>query len=346
MSSIEGALATTQIVLTRYILPICFVLGVFGNVCNIGIFVQKPLRVNSCSIYFIAASSVNLLIIIFGITPTISSSYITEPALYLSWACKLKLYGLHSLLMMSRSYIVMACIDQYSFSSSNARLRQFSSRKVALKVLSIIPIIWVLIPIHMLVFVDIQIPNVRCGTSGTYSLIYSIYSFIVSSLPLILMVIFSSLAFYNLRQISRRVLPVTNNQTGEGNMRLRKYDYQIMIMLICQVIIYLMSNTLHPTNTLYMALTTVPKGSPPKSALRLAIEGFVTYLTWGFLIYINSCSTFYINFLASKVFRLRFYNLLSFIFNWCIYGQRGQEQHRVVDMDVSATLKSTRRHNQ
>ncbi len=343
MSSIQEALSTTQVILTRYILTLCFLLGIFGNICNISIFIQKPLRLNSCSIYFIAASLINLLIIIFGIIPTISASYITDPSLYLPWACKLKLYGLHSLLMMSRMYILMACIDQYTFCSSNVRLRQFSRRQVALKLLPIILIMWLIIPIHMLVFVDVQIPYIKCGTSGIYSLIYSIYSFVCSSLPLILMIVFSSLAFYNLRQANRRVVPANNNQPQVGNFRPKRYDYQIMLMLIYQVIIYLISNILHPTNTLYMALTAVPKGSPPKSPLRLTIEGFITYLTWGFLIYINSCSTFYINFCASKVFRLRFYNLLKFIFNWFIHGQRGQEQHQIDTLGVSAAFRSTRR---
>lgn len=344
MSSIQGALTTTQLVLTRYILPICLILGIFGNIFNICIFIQKNLRQNSCSIYFIAASSVNILIIIFGVIPTISASYRTDPSLYLSWACKLKLYGLHSLLMMSRIYIVMACINQYVFCSSSVRLRQFSRPQIAFKLLPTVPIIWLIVPIHMLVFVDVQISYVRCGTSGTYSFIYSIYSFICSSIPLILMILFSLLAFYNLRQVQRRVIPGNiNPPLAEGNIRPKRYDYQLMAMLICQVTVYLISNVLHPTNTLYMSLTAVPKGSPPKSALRLSIEGFITYLTWGFLIYLNSCLTFYINFCASKVFRQRFYNLLKVIFYWCIYGQRGVEQLQNAGTNVSAALRSTRR---
>ncbi|CAF0852069.1 unnamed protein product [Adineta steineri] len=342
MSSIQEILNTTQLVLSRYILPICLIMGIFGNVCNICIFIQKKLRVNACSIYFLAASSVNLLIIIFGIIPTISASYIADPSLYLTWACKLKLYGLHSLLMMSRVYIALACIDQYFFCSANPRLRQFSGRKVALIAVPIVPVAWLVIPIHMLIFVDVQIPYVKCGTSGVYSLVYSIYSFVCSSIPLILMIIFSALAFYNLRKLNQRVVPVANTQSSVATARIKKYDYQIMVMLIFEVVIYLISNVLHPTNTLYMTLTAVPKGSPPKSALRLSIEGFVTYLTWGFLIYINSCLTFYINFCVSKVFRSRFYYLCIFIFNWCKYGQRGQLQNRVHPMDVSATVKFTR----
>jgi hypothetical protein len=220
----------------------------------------------------------------------------------------------------------MACVDRYTFSSTNARLRQFSRRKVALKILPIIPILWLLIPIHMLIFVDVQVPYVRCGTSGTYSLVYSIYSFICSSLPLILMISFSTLAVYNLRQVNQRVLPINNNQQPISDIRRKKYHYQITKMLIGEVIIYLISNILHPTTTLYMSLTAVPKGSPPKSSVRLAIEGFIIYLTWGFLIYLNSCSTFYINICISKVFRLRFYRLWRSAFDWCIYSQRELDQ--------------------
>lgn len=196
----------------------------------------------------------------------------------------------------------------------------------------------------MLVFVDVQILSVRCGTSGLYSLIYSIYSFVCALLPLILMVTFSSLAFYNLRQVNRRVLPTNNNnQLQVGHIRVRKYDYQIMIMLICTVIVYLISTILHPTNTFYMSLTAVLKGSPPKSSLRLAIEGFITYLTWGFLIYLNSCSTFYINFYASKVFRSRFYSLIGLLFKWLRCGQQRDGQLHHNGTGVSTTIRSNRR---
>jgi hypothetical protein len=328
MASIEDRLAATQVILTRYILLVCFILGIFGNICNICIFIQKKLRVNSCSIYFIAASFINFLIIIFGITPTISASYIADPTLYFPWACKLKLYGLHSLLMMSRSYILLACIDQYTFCSPNAGLRRFSRRQIALKLVCAVPFIWLIVPIHMLIFVDIQKPSDRCGTSGVYSIIYSIYSFVCALLPLILMVIFSSMVFYNLRQVLRRVQPGNDNQMQVGHIRFRKYDYQIMIMLLCEVIVYLISTILHPITTLYMSLTTVSKGSPPISLLGIAIEGFMAYLAWGFLIYLNSCSTFYINYCVSKVFRSRFYSLISILFNWFRCNQERHAPHR------------------
>ncbi|CAF1138980.1 unnamed protein product [Adineta steineri] len=343
MSSITDVVAVTQLILSRYILPICLILGIFGNICNICIFIQKKLRSKPCAIYFIAASFINLLIIIFGIIPTIVASYIIDPILYLSWACKLKLYGLHSLLMMSRSYIVLACIDQYIFCSSDIHVRLFSRRQIALKLIFIVPIIWILIPLHILIFVDVHIPYVRCGPSNVYSLIYSIYSFVFTSLPLILMVVFSLLTFYNIRRISRRILPIFNNRRSVDGIRFRRYDYQIMRMLICQVIVYLISTILHPTNTLYRSLTIVSKDSPVKSSSRQVIEDFITYLTWSFLIYLNSCSTFYINFCVSQVFRSRFYRLINYLLIWLRYDQEGQRLFVQNNRRISVGMRSLQR---
>ncbi|CAF1356291.1 unnamed protein product [Adineta ricciae] len=318
MSSIEDVLNIIQMIFSRYLLPICLFFGIFGNIFNIFIFLAKKFRSNSCSIYFLGTSFTNLFIIIFGIIPSISSSYITDPSLYLTWA---------------------SCLDQYFFSSVKPYLRRLSNTKFALKMLLIVPICWLIIPIHMLIFMNVQIPYVKCGTSGVYSLVYAIYSFLCSSTPLILMIIFSLLAFSNIRQINHRIVPAMN---VTNHIHMKNYDRQIILMLIFTVWIYFISNVLHPTNTLYMYLTTVSKGQPPKSSSRIAIEGFVTYLTWGFFIYINSCSTFYINICVSKIYRMRFVYLLKTTFNYLKNGQIIPEPNTTNHLGISTAMKIIR----
>jgi len=72
-----------------------------------------------------------------------------------------------------------------------------------------------------------------------------------------------------------------------------------MIILVSEVIIYFLSTVLCPVYSIYAAITSTAE----KSANRLAVEAFMHYLMLSFLIYVNSCSIFYIHLLASKSFR-------------------------------------------
>ena len=126
-------LALTQAILTRYILTICLILGIIGCFCNFIVFCGKKLRSNPCSVYFIATSIFNLLVIIFGITPVLLASYLpSDPASYSSTFCKAKSYTTHAFLMMSRSSVALACVDRFALCSRNARIRSLSQRHIAI----------------------------------------------------------------------------------------------------------------------------------------------------------------------------------------------------------------------
>ncbi|CAF5143253.1 unnamed protein product, partial [Rotaria sp. Silwood1] len=64
-------------------------------------------------------------------------------------------------------------------------------------------------------------------------------------------------------------------------------------------IVYYISTVSFPIYSIYLAITS----DISKTTNRLAIESFMRYLALKFLIYINSCSIFYIHLLASKPFR-------------------------------------------
>ena len=96
-----------------------------------------------------------------------------------------------------------------------------------------------------------------------------------------------------------RIRPVPININDNINMRLRKRDIQLMAILISEVLVYFVSTVLFPIYSIYLAITS----DTSKTSNRLAIEGFIRYITLSFLVFINSCSTFYIHLLASKLFR-------------------------------------------
>jgi hypothetical protein len=310
MTFIED-LALTEVIFTRYILVICLILGIIGSLFNLIIFGQKKLRSNSCSVYFIATSIFNLLVILCDITPILLISYLpNEPALNSSIFCKTRSYITHSFLMMSRSSVALACIDRFALCSRNVHIRRLNQRHIAIILVIIISILWLIIPIHMIVYNNIQIPDGRCGASGIYLIIFSAYIAIVTSIPLAIMIIFSFWAIQSLQYTRTRVHPNTPR-------RIAKRDVQLMTILISEVVVYFLSTVWFPIYTIYLAITV----NTSKTTSRLAIEGFMRYLILSFLVFLNSCSIFYVHLLASKVFRQE---CKQFILNLFKYDQNNR----------------------
>jgi hypothetical protein len=287
-----SVLGDIQQYLTRYGMSSYLVLGNIGNLVNIAVFCQKEHRQNSCSLYLLTASFVNVFIINYGIIPTLYSLDYPNPELYSVVFCKLRLYLLHSALMISRSLVVLACIDRFAISSSSRRVRSFCRVKVALPIILCVLTAWPLIAIHIPIWLTIQ--SGRCITFGTYGLIYSSYSFLVAGLlPPTLMICFGFKTVRNLRLIHVRVRP--NN---DASFRIKRRDSSLMVMLMWEVIVYLISTTTYPVQTLYLTVT----NGIVKSTLRLQIESFITYMANSFLIYINSASPFYVYISTSRTF--------------------------------------------
>ncbi|CAF0875862.1 unnamed protein product [Adineta steineri] len=300
--TLDDKLDFVQHILTRYILTICFIFGLIGNLLNIIIFCRKHLRKNSCSVYFITTSIFNLLVICLGIIPIVVTSYSSYD--YSSHSiiyCKFRGYIMHVLLMISRSSVALACIDRFALCSPYVHIRALNQRRIAIRLILIACLLWFIIPIHIPVHVNIQMPGRRCGTSGTYSVVYAIYAAIVTAIPLIIMVVFSSLTIHHLKHIRSRVhadmsIPTMNIQS---RLRIRKRDAQFTRILISVVILYFFSTILFPIYSMYTAFTF----KIFKDANHMAIEGFLRYIAISFLIYVNSSSIFYIHLLASKAFR-------------------------------------------
>ena len=291
-------LVLVQTILTRYVLVVCFILGIIGSICNLLFFCQKKLRSNSCSIYFIATSIFNLVVILIGMSPVLLVSFFPdEPIFKTSAFCKTRAYTIHVFLMMSRSSVVLACIDRFALCSSHAHVRRLNNQRLAILLVIFITLFWLIIPVHVAIFNDIQMPGSRCGASGIYSIFYSIYAATVTAIPLVMMTIFSFCALNNLRNVRMQIRPGLSNTNG--STRIRKRDSQLITILISEVVIYVVSTVWFPINSIYSTITS----SVQKNADRTAIEGFIRYLALSFLLFFNSCALFYVHLLASKAFR-------------------------------------------
>ncbi|UJR27691.1 hypothetical protein I4U23_008969 [Adineta vaga] len=270
------------------------VLGNIGNVLNCFVFLQKSLRSNPCSYYLFLSSLANILALSFTISTgiyAVEQINLTSSSLIY---CKLRLYIYHTLLMISRYLIVLACIDRACLSSRQAKIRNLSHIRLARIVSFGTIIFWFIGTMHIPLFTTIR--SKYCVMPGVYLVIFGIYAVIFAGcIPPILMSVFSLYTLHNLHSIHLRI----NTTTMQRNHTMRQRDFQLNRMLTAQVIVYILTTTPYPLNTLYTAVTL----STFKSADRQIIEAFIYFITSTFLLFINPSVSFYIYYATSIAFR-------------------------------------------
>jgi hypothetical protein len=117
---IIASTATTFALIQQYLTVGLGVLLVVGdNILNFSVFLRKRLSSNVCSAFFAAtaASIANIIVLIYYIIPTIYSAYNPAPENSHLVYCKLRLYIRNALLVISRTYLTMACVSCYAQSS-------------------------------------------------------------------------------------------------------------------------------------------------------------------------------------------------------------------------------------
>ena len=315
--------ADVQRAMSLYGLSTFHILGTVGNLLLACILLQQTHRRNSCSLYLLSATVVNFILIQCILPVAIYSANNTDPqTTSLAW-CKTRSYLFNALLMLYRWYKMAACVDRAAMCSQRASVRTFSEARTARRVILLITIVWLLIPIHLAVFYRIE--SGRCvPQSGTYAKFFSVYSIFISGWsPPTVMAIFGIIAYRNLKQVIRstfvtymyvrglfqireRVAPTNAEEDGpragdarKTHQRIGRRDQQLMLLLMCEVLLYICTNLLFSINITYSAIT----ADQVKTLERLRIEAFVTYLSTPFLIIINNCSAFYLYLLVSVKFR-------------------------------------------
>ena len=196
-----------------------------------------------------------------------------------------------SLILHCLDKVIAACIDRWALCSENGIIRSFARPKIAVRVILILLVVWTLIPIHMAVFFSNN--TGRCiAMPGTYAFFYAIYSLIVIGvLPLLLMIVFSILPWYNLRKIRSRVAPNGGQAGATRNINIHKRDRDLMLMLTGEVIVYCITTIPYPINLVY-SVTTSSLGVP-KDSTRLAIESLIGYIISPFLNFMYCIAQFY-----------------------------------------------------
>lgn len=297
----ESTLNTILENLYQYGGLILIVLGTVSSLINLAVFLQKNLRKNPCYIYFIARNIWNIffiylsllyvtLVLGFNIFPNSSNLSYCHFSIYISLLCD----------TLSPFYLILASIDRFCMTSSNAHLRRRMTCRLACLLSLFGTIFWILFHIHALIYsqiVEIKYNSFHCDLqTGLYSTLVTYYLLTIKGiLSPILLITFGLLITKNLRTI-RRTTPVIHI------IRITKIssriDQQIVRLLIKDIIVYLLFASITAIVLMYELITQ----HYTKDFQGEQVEYFIRYIST-FCVSIPFCIGCYTNLIVSKIFR-------------------------------------------
>ncbi|CAF1258078.1 unnamed protein product [Rotaria sordida] len=297
----------------KYMIVILYIIGTLGAILNIITFLQKQIRRNSCSLYFLSSSIIDFCIMNVFILMEIITTFnkpLSDRIYSTNIWCKVGNYIMFILPCLSSSYITLASIDRFCISSLNQTLRKCSNFKISRIVISMVFVVWVLFGLHILIgydrIRDITTNTDRCTvqtSSATVFIVIDGFFFALFNgaiIPFILC-IFGLLIFHNIKVSRQRVnfhqYRGNNNTVNPTRIGVNRQNFHMILMLLVQVFLTIIFNT--PYIVVY--LSTFYK--------RLSFDSYhlFLYIIFSFIArwfyYMNYCKTFYINTLTSELFR-------------------------------------------
>lgn len=233
LSAVDTILKLTNIIVT-YASGIIFVGGLIGNCFNIILFTTlRKLRNKPCGFCFFIESIVNLNQILFALI-----SYIIEGGFNIDtvrnsvvW-CKLKTTFIQTFHLIFIITVCLAAFDQFLSTHYLYSLRQMSTKKLIQNLLLLSLIIVIFNTILSLIFYDLH--SIIFGCIIYNPIIakyfgYFYYPILIGILPVTITIICSLIAFYNVRHLVRRQIPIER----------RQFDQQLTAMTFARVIAYI-----------------------------------------------------------------------------------------------------------
>ncbi|CAF1181512.1 unnamed protein product [Rotaria sordida] len=271
--------------------------------------------------HLLAASVVLLILICFGSAANLYALDHPDPMTTIHAFCKSRPYIVQSTVMMGRWLVAIACIDRYALTSRSSRIRKFAQVHIARYTIAYTIVVWLILPIHMIIYYEINsVANIcTLSYSGSIAFYHSIYTITMGGiLPATIMITTAILIRYNLAMKRNLCGKQTNpnNATARSNtnssaQRIR--DQQALIMLFVQVTFYCIVQIPQFVRTMYGAIA---NNVSNKSADRLAIEKFAFTAT-EMCAYLFPVSSFYLYVLVSRAFRHELYAIVSTLINKC-----------------------------
>ncbi|CAF1106123.1 unnamed protein product [Didymodactylos carnosus] len=302
------SLNTIATQLARYLSIFILICGTIGNMLNIIVFLQRSLRSNPCSIYFLSSSVSSLFALFFGLITRILATYQLDPTNESPALCKIRNFLMFSTLTTSTWFIALASIDRYFISCQNVKRRQLSGLKNTYYLVGILTVLTMLIygEIFYCFEANLSTPPspIPCYFKNYPCRLYNDLTFvvIVVLVPGFIMLVFGYLTVLNVRKL--KLLVDATSSTQNDTKKMKKSDRQLIQMLLVQVVLITMLGLpiaiqrLYATFTIYLV----------KTQLQLSIENFAYRLLLLFT-FISMSIPFYLYLLTSTLFRQTFMNL-------------------------------------
>ncbi|CAF3936385.1 unnamed protein product [Rotaria sp. Silwood1] len=339
-SALPAILTNARVQLTRYVYCPSVIIGNIGNIFNIIVFCQEPLRTSVCSIYFLIVSIANLMSINIGyLTRVLAMLDVPDPSRNVAWYCKGRAYISGLSLTLARHFLCLIAIDRVFVTSTRVPLRQLSSFKTAKWLVPVSCLSWAIFYVHTWIGYE----NTRGGTScgrraGFYSTFTTVCTVSIDAiLPIIIMTVFTLLMLKQVHALQLRKeknaiiagrqvttggsLMITSlaNRTSnqdrtnhEANNRRteRQREKQLTKLSLVQVLLYIIFNLPNAVYVVYMLVVTNETKTPDRSAIESFVSLFASILT-----YIYCTLNFYIYTLSSTTYRAQTKQALRKCFN-------------------------------
>ncbi|CAF1211374.1 unnamed protein product [Adineta steineri] len=299
----SSTLAIVQTKLNLYGYSVFMVLGTIGN-AFIALLFNKQHQ-NACAIYLKYSAILNAIYLIyFEVIELIPVDY-TDGTVKAIILCKIITYIPNFLGQITKTLVIMACIDRYLITSDRVSFRAFSTPKRAKFILIFTSIFWLIFASHVLIMQTII--NGQCVRPGIYLPIYTFYAILfIATGPTIILSIFGYLAYRNMRKMQVRIQPIVNHTMDQTHF-IRRKDRDLLIIVIAEVFVYLILTMLLPIILIEMTISQYVIQN--KSIQYLQTEIFINNFAI-FLLYVICAIPFYIYLISSKAFRRDFKQLI------------------------------------
>lgn len=230
------------------------ILGIIGGIMNLIVFLSlKTFRQSSCAFFLTIMSAVNIGQLLTGLLSRIMiSGFSTDWTENSVGYCKFRIACLQICALMSYTCLCFATIDQFMATSLHPRWQQLLNIKKAYVLCISAGIVWILHSIPALVWFDLNFSTrtgrFSCTNVNPYYQKYYTYVYVLilaGLLPMIINIFFGSLAYWNVRQIPYRAVPLVRRELDKQltGMVLTQVMFSVSVILPYVTILFLL-NTL------------------------------------------------------------------------------------------------------
>ncbi|CAF1194133.1 unnamed protein product [Adineta steineri] len=312
--------------------------GIIGETLNIIVFMSlHTFRQNSCAFYLLIMSCVNIGQLLTGLFPLIVMTgfgidWTTDSLFY----CKFRQYCRQVCALISLSCFCFATTDQFLATCFRPYFQKWSNIKIARRLCIITSVIWILHGIPCLIYFSL-IPSsatARPSCTITNQVFSKYYTYCYTAvftgyLPVSVVALFGTLAYYNVQRIEYRTRPLVrpvftgylpvsvvalfgtlayyNVQRIEYRTRplvRRELDKQLTVMVLILDIYNIIALLPYPVILVLISVTTITKN--PIIAQQISFVSSLTSYTY----FSYFACPFYIYICTSERFRRQLFHVL------------------------------------